>query len=64
VQVISVFGGPVKGCPLGLILDISWKKMSVFDEYYEGWTYTILWDGKIEEQISHEWIVEIEPAYT
>ena len=57
--VISVFGKHIEGCPVALILAVEWKKMDVLQEYYEGWTYTILWNGKIETNVAHEWIGEI-----
>ena len=63
VQVVSSFDGrPIKGCPVAVIVANEWKKISVLEEYYEGWTYTILWNGRLERHISHEWILEIQES--
>jgi len=59
VAIISSFGNPIIDCPPAIILCSVWKKMKVLNEYYEGWTYTILWDGNIERHVAHEWIEEI-----
>ena len=60
MQVISSFDGmPIAGCPVAIVVDNEWKKIIVAKEYYEGWTYTILWNGNIEKQIAHEWITKI-----
>lgn len=57
--IVSSFGGPVEDCPPAIILDSDWKKMKVLNEYYEGWTYTILWNGNVERQVAHEWIEKV-----
>ena len=60
VHIVSVFEKPIKKCSPALVLDVDWEEIDILSEYYEGWTYTILLNGQIEEFVSHEWITEIQ----